>query len=154
MAVIRPALVSDAEAVAHVHVQSWRTTYSGVVPDDYLAQLDESQRAKQWREWLARDVPILVAEVEKHVVGFAGGGPIREPVQDCDAELYAIYILEKSRRSNIGTELLRQLAVALSERRFRSMAVWVLEKNPCKLFFPGMAPATRSRKKSISEAQS
>ena len=136
MSVIRPALATDAEAIAHVHVQSWRTTYSGIVPDDYLAQLNEGQRAKQWREWLGKDVPILVAEMEKQVVGFAGGGPIREPVKDCDAELYAIYLLQKAQRSQIGSELLRQLASVLSERGFKSMAVWVLEKNPCKLFYP------------------
>ncbi len=136
MALVRPALESDAEAIAHVHVQSWRTTYTGIVPAEFLAQLNEAERAMQWREWLAQEVLILVAEIEKQVVGFACGGPIREPVEDCDAELYAIYLLEEAQRSKIGTELLGQIAAALSERGFRSMAVWVLEKNPCKMFYP------------------
>ena len=34
--IIRPDDVSDAVAIARVHVDSWRTTYAGIVPDDYL----------------------------------------------------------------------------------------------------------------------
>ncbi len=135
MALVRRALVSDAQAIAQVHVESWRSTYAGIVPDSFLAQLDEAERAMQWREWLAQDVLILVAETEEEVVGFSSGGAIREPVEDCDAELYAIYLLERAQRSKIGTELLRQIAAALRERGFRSMAVWVLEKNRCKGFY-------------------
>ena len=33
---IRVAKASDAAAIARVHIDSWRTTYVGIVPQDYL----------------------------------------------------------------------------------------------------------------------
>jgi hypothetical protein len=44
MVLVRAAKEQDASAIAHVHVQSWLTTYSGIVPDDYLASLNEAER--------------------------------------------------------------------------------------------------------------
>jgi GNAT superfamily N-acetyltransferase len=132
---IRAANESDAIGIAHVHIQSWRTTYAGIVPDSYLASLDETERAQLWREWLTRDIYTFVAELDGDVIGFISGGPIREPMQGCDAELYAIYLLKEHQGSRIGTALLRALTTALVSRGFKSMAVWVLEKNPAKDFY-------------------
>lgn len=36
---IRKAAVEDAAAIAKVHVDSWRTTYKGIMPSDYLNSL-------------------------------------------------------------------------------------------------------------------
>jgi hypothetical protein len=44
MVSIRAATPDDAVAIAHVHVESWRTTYEGIVPGEYLAGLDETLR--------------------------------------------------------------------------------------------------------------
>ncbi len=54
--------MADAVAIAHVHVESWRTTYQGIVPDEYLAGLDETLRVQLWSEWLSGDTVVLVAE--------------------------------------------------------------------------------------------
>ena len=35
---IRKASKEDIKGVAKVYVDGWRTTYRGLVPDDYLAQ--------------------------------------------------------------------------------------------------------------------
>ena len=39
MSLIRPATLEDAPAIARVHVDTWRTTYAGIVPDEHLAKL-------------------------------------------------------------------------------------------------------------------
>ncbi|HKF49982.1 MAG TPA: GNAT family N-acetyltransferase [Terracidiphilus sp.] len=134
MIVIRKAERADAAAIAHVHVESWRTTYAGIVPDAYLESLDEAARAKAW-ESLVETNDCLVAARDGHVVGFITGGAIREPVEECDAELYAIYLLAEAQRARIGAGLLRELVRLLRQKGFRSMAVWVLEKNPSKNFY-------------------
>jgi L-amino acid N-acyltransferase YncA len=132
---IRAAVLEDAAAIAHVHVESWRTTYAGIVPDAYLAGLDEILRAQLWQEWLSAEALVLVAELNGRVVGFAHGGPNREPVNTCDAELYSIYLLKDAQKRGIGTALLRAIAAALFERNFKSMAVWVLEQNRSRSFY-------------------
>lgn len=135
MALIRAAEERDAAGIAHVHVQSWRTTYAGIVPDEHLAAMDEAERARQWQEWLTRGIEVYVAEVDGKVAGFIGGGTLREPVLAYDAELYAIYLLQQAQRQNLGHSLLGKLAASLSGQGFKSMIVWVLEKNPSRAFY-------------------
>ena len=132
---IRAAGIDDAVAIAHVHVESWRTTYAGIVPDAYLAGLDEILRARLWREWLENQALVFVAEWDGRVVGFAHGGANREPLEQCDAELYSIYLLKEAQKRGIGEALLRIMATALLERNFKSMAVWVLEQNRSRAFY-------------------
>jgi len=132
---IRAATEHDAAAISHVHVQSWRTTYAGIVPEEYLATLNEAERVLLWREWLTRDVPVYIADLDGEIAGFISGGAIREPVQTYDAELFAIYLLEQAQGHGIGTALLRELAGSLLSKGFTSMIVWVLEKNPSKHFY-------------------
>ncbi|WP_269669522.1 hypothetical protein [Paenibacillus sp. GSMTC-2017] len=36
---IRPAIVEDMEGIAKVHLESWRTTYAGIISDQFLASL-------------------------------------------------------------------------------------------------------------------
>ena len=135
MSEIRVATVQDAGAIARVHVESWQTTYAGIVPEAYLASLDVVQRETSWREWLGLDVDVFVAEVEGEVVGFVGGGAIRDPVEGFDAELYAIYLLREAQRRGIGMALLKRVAGSLMERGFGSMVAWVLEDNSSGWFY-------------------
>jgi L-amino acid N-acyltransferase YncA len=125
----------DAAAISHVHVQSWRTTYTGIVPAVYLAGLDETERVTLWREWLTRDIQVFVADLDGEIVGFVSGGSLREPLQDYDAELFAIYLLQQAQGRGIGTALLRALAESLNAKGFKSMAVWVLENNSSSHFY-------------------
>ena len=132
---IRFATEEDAGPISHVHVESWRSTYKGVVPDEYLAGLDESARTANWREWIASGVPAFVALQDDVVVGFISGGPIRDPIDDYEAELFTIYLLQDVQRGGIGTALLKRLASRLEDDGFKNMAVWVLEDNRSSSFY-------------------
>jgi GNAT superfamily N-acetyltransferase len=132
---IREATVQDAAAIARVHVESWRTTYAGIVPDAYLAGLDEGLRARLWSEFLSGEAIVMVAEDRSGIMGFAHAGQNREPIETCDGELYSIYLLRESQRRGVGVALLRSVAEKLLGQGFRSMAVWVLERNPSRSFY-------------------
>ena len=135
---IRAATASDAPAIAHVHVESWRTTYRGIVPEEALAALDEESRAQDWVEWLTRDVSVLVAEQNGAVTGFVAGGPAREPEPGYDAELYALYLLESAQRQGTGRALVAALAQALLVHSHNGLLLWVLEANPAVGFYTAM----------------
>jgi GNAT superfamily N-acetyltransferase len=135
MLTIRAATLEDAEKIAHVHVESWRSTYPGIVPEEYLAALSVSGRAIAWREGMTNGIAVHIAELNGEVVGFISGGPIREPIAPYDGELYAVYILQQAQGQGIGKALLQELARLLLGQGFASMAVWVLEQNPAKHFY-------------------
>lgn len=135
MVTIRTATVADASAIAHVHVSSWRSTYTGLVADSYLASLDPIARTEQWQQWLTLDLPILVAEDAGSLVGFAGGGALREPLPGFDAELFAIYLLASAQHQGTGTLLLRSLAARLVTRGHTALLAWVLSVNSSRHFY-------------------
>jgi ribosomal protein S18 acetylase RimI-like enzyme len=138
MILIRRAEPNDAAGIAHVHVQTWRSTYRGIVPDSYLDGLDEAERCEFWRDLLEGDFDIFVAERNGEIIGFVMGGRSRDHTQHCDGELYAVYLMKDEQRARIGRDLVRELAHALRRRGFRKMEVWVLAKNPAKAFYTKM----------------
>ncbi len=144
---IRRAKIEDAAAIAHVHVESWKTTYAGIVSDVFLASLNKEVRTQSWQEQiLAANISILVAEEETGIFGFAAGGEIREKLDDYDAELYAIYLLRERQRQGLGRTLFIALASALQTTGFSSMLVWVLEQNPSVSFYERLGAVQIARK--------
>ena len=133
---IREATVADAEAIAWVHVRSWRETYAGLVPTEVLTALNEVERAAQWREWLTLGLAVFVAEVEEGAVaGFAGGGPVREPTEGFDGEVYVLYLMRQHHRRGIGRALLEQLLGELRRRGLGGVMAWVLAGNESRGFY-------------------
>jgi ribosomal protein S18 acetylase RimI-like enzyme len=125
--------------MARVHIDTWRTTYEGIVPAAHLAGLSYERSAARWVEYLTQLAPkelILVAETPTgQVVGFASAGPLREPLADCDAEIYAIYILQTYQHLGLGRQLVVQCARELADKGFRSLVIWALKENPACGFY-------------------
>src|SRR5579872_4795554 len=133
---IRPATPDDCPAIAHVQIEGWRTTYRGIVNDDYLDSFSHKVRTAQWRKNLEQDQITLVAENEDHVVvGFAGGGPERTGRTDHRGELYAIYLLEQWRRQGVGRQLVARVFESLVKAGMYRILVWSLADNPCRPFY-------------------
>src|ERR1700689_4259819 len=136
---VHEAAIEDARAIAQVQVESWRSTYAGIIPDSYLASLNVEEREERWKELLAApDSLMFVAESEAGIFGFVSGGKLREPIDGYDAELYAIYLLRDNQRKGAGRRLVESLAESLRDEGFRAMAVWVLKKNPAVGFYRKM----------------
>lgn len=143
---IRRARTEDADAIARVQVASWRSTYAGIVPEDYLAGLKEADWAQRWRDWFLRDMTVFVTEDEAGVFGFVCGGPNREQESEFKAELYAIYLLEDRQGVGVGRALVGALVQGLGETGFGSMVVWVLERNPAVAFYKRLGGLEAGRK--------
>jgi ribosomal protein S18 acetylase RimI-like enzyme len=139
---IREATMADVAAIARVHVDSWRTTYKGLLPDDYLANLTYAQRESLWHEVLSKPVDhnlVYVAEDNAgNIVGFASGGPERSGDPVYTGEVYAIYLLESWQGQGIGRQLTITLVRQLIQRGFTSLLIWVLVNNPSRRFYEAL----------------
>ena len=138
---VREARCADAAGVARVHVESWRTTYRGIVPDDFLAGLSVEQRERHWARVLCGAGGgefVYVAEEDGQIVGFASGGPERSGDPIHKGELYAIYVLNTHQRRGLGRSLTRAVAERLARGGMRSMLVWVLAANPWRRFYEAL----------------
>jgi GNAT superfamily N-acetyltransferase len=150
---IRLAKVDDATAISIVHINSWRSSYRGIVPDQVLDGLDYVRNGVRWREMLSNLGEMkcfFVAEDDDgRIVGFAIGGPNREEDTGFNGELYAIYLLGEFQGRGIGKKLVESVADWLHRRKYSSMLVWVLEKNPAKYFYEALGARPVGRKKIV-----
>lgn len=137
---IREAKPDDADRIAWVHLESWKTTYPGIVPQPYIDGLKVENGIRNWQERLTQDggPVVFVAEDAAGIFGFAAGGNVVHPVEGFDGELGAIYLLASRQRQGTGAGLVRHVARALRERGFRSMVVWVLKANSSRRFYERM----------------
>src|ERR1700719_1255426 len=115
---VRPAVLDDAAAIARVHVASWRTTYRGLLPEDFLASMGEEPYTERWRRVIGDGLSrVFVVDEDEGIVGFASCGRERAGESGFAGELYAIYILDSAQRQGHGRELLRAVAGALREMK-------------------------------------
>lgn len=141
MVTVRSARLEDAIALARVHVDTWRSTYRGIVPDPYLDALRYEQRAERWTQILSspiNGVANFVVELQGDVVGFASGGPSRGEDAPTDGELWAVYLLKEHQGKGIGRQLFQAVVNHLLLQERRSMMLWVLVDNPSRRFYDKM----------------
>jgi ribosomal protein S18 acetylase RimI-like enzyme len=128
---IRPAHKEDIPCIARVHVDSWRTTYRGIVAGSYLAGLSYQKHEDRHHQYMAYPGTFyLVAELsDQGIVAFLTGGPERSGDPNFAGELFAIYLLHQHQRQGIGSALVRQWAKNLEQISIDSALVWVLADN-------------------------
>ncbi len=137
---IRPGVTSDAAELASAHLNSWRESYHGLVPDSYLDRLPLSFRGRmKFWEYLfeeAKDAVTFVAEsADNGIIGFSSVGEARDPDYETWGELAAIYVLKQFQKKGIGHDLLETAFENLNSRGFKKYYCWVIENNPTISFF-------------------
>ena len=134
---IREAKLSDAPGIARVNVDTWRSTYEGILPPHHLALVTMSDRKRYARELInAPESSIMVAETESgKIVGFAALGPERVGNLPFKGELYVIYVLKPFQLKGIGRRLKAAVRNKLVQMGIHSFMVWALHDNPYQRFY-------------------
>jgi GNAT superfamily N-acetyltransferase len=148
---LREAVPADAEGIALAHVESWESSYRGVLPDNVLDRIDVGQRLDTRRRILRDpDGLHLVAYDVTHgdIVGFCDAGPSRR-MGPGTGEIYAIYLMHRAKRYGLGTEMFERVAPWLAARGMRSLVIWVLEDNHhARRFYEAMGGRTGGKVRS------
>lgn len=133
---VRKAVLEDSSGIAKVQVDSWRTTYKGIVPDSFLDNLNYEKQEKMWEQAIPKQAVFVAENEEREIVGFVCGGENRFPeLSEADAEIYAIYILKEYQRQGIGKKLVKPLFDYFKSQKWQNAMVLVLEDNPSKQFY-------------------
>ncbi len=136
---IRIANKSDGMAIGRVHVESWQSTYSHIVPQSYLDALDPEVRGANWRDAIeGNPSPTgfrrLAAEVSGVVVGFALVAPARATEAEPDpppemGEVVLIYTVEAVWGTGVGSKLMAKCVESLLDLGFVEAILWVATEN-------------------------
>jgi len=147
---LRAAGPPDAAVVAHVHQESWRTTYTGILPRDVIEQLAGRRSEATWRERLAARRPMetvwLAQDDTGRVLGFANAGPARHRLEGLEAEIYALYVLQDAQRRGVGRALVRECARDFVRHGHFGFYLWVLKANRARLFYEALGGAEIAEK--------
>lgn len=149
---IRPAIPGDARAIARIHVETWRSTYAGMLPDRVMVRMSVDNKTAAWRTMIARrgtrETILVAVAPDAGVVGFASCGPaaaiLLRPrsgpgrAGSYRGEVYTLYVLPDWQERGIGRRLLCACFRALREAGFDSAFLWVLADNPSRFFYEAM----------------
>ncbi|MEH6944089.1 GNAT family N-acetyltransferase [Bacillus sp. JJ722] len=134
---IRKAVLTDVKGIAKVHVDSWRTTYKNIIPDEFLKKLSYDQRTDVWNRNISKEGNyVFVAEnIDGEIIGFADCGKRESNNVPIAGDLTSIYLLEEYQGKGVGKQLLKQLFLQLEELGFNRVFVEVLEDNKTRYFY-------------------
>jgi ribosomal protein S18 acetylase RimI-like enzyme len=134
---IREARPGDVSEIANVHVNSWRETYRGLLPPDYLSKLNFRKKIDAWQKVICdkSKFSVFVAEDRVGVIGFATFEAARDSSWQGHGEVSSIYLLSRFKGRGIGKALLQVGMRELMKRNFHQAYCWVLEGNPTIGFY-------------------
>ena len=138
---IRPSEPGEARRLAEIYVETWRTTYAGMLPDNVLLRMSVDQQEKRWRGTLRaqnRREIVLTAEAVGHgAIGFGSAGPARRTGPEV-GEVYTLYVLPDWQGQGAGRELVLSLFSHLRSLGFSEALIWVVAANPSRFFYEAM----------------
>ena len=136
---LRRALPEDAASVGHIHVESWKVAYRGIMPDDVIARTDLAYRTRFWSERIADpEWPVFVIEENGQRVAFCQMVPSRDPDDDPTrvGHITSIHVLPHLRGRGHGRALVDHVLAEFQRRGFSEVTLWVLEQNsPARKFY-------------------
>lgn len=148
---LRSARPGDAAGIARVHVEAWRTTYAGALPDAFLRGLSIPEHTARWTRMLrpGGDTVLVVEDGKAGIVGFGSAGPARQaemPVGDWQGEIYTLYLLTDWQGRGLGRAMIHGLFDRLTEAGMLRIALWVVAANPTRFFYEAMGGRAVARR--------
>jgi ribosomal protein S18 acetylase RimI-like enzyme len=138
--IFREATVDDIPEIAKVHVESWRRSFQGIVPREFLDSMSAEKREEAFRERFSDAAyKMLVAEdPEQGIVGFADFGKPRLEGVDFETQIYAFYFLKEFQRRGLGSELFKRCLKEICDRGFTNVCLDSLAVSPYRSFYEKM----------------
>lgn len=136
-ATIRLATLTDADAIAEIHVAAWEGAYRGIMPDREFAKRPIERRRIQWREWLENDEHVVLVACGQSgaILGFAGARLLDPPIEGFESYLATLYLRPDCKGRGIGKMLLQSIAHELLALGPKNMVLRTLRFTPARAFY-------------------
>lgn len=132
---IRRAEPGDADAIAQVHLEAWRGTYSGIIPHRALSAMINRRGPQWWASATRRMATILVIDVGGTIAGYATLGHNRSRDLPQQGEIYELYLKPEYQGVGLGRRLFAAARQKLHAHGLKGLVVWALEENGGALAF-------------------
>lgn len=131
---IRRAGPQDAEAIAAIHVRSWRATYRDTLSPEAVQKLDVAHRLALWTQRLAAPATgqlTLLALVDRQPAGFLLLGPTPDDDHNptTTGQVLAVHVDPEATGQGVGSALLRRAVTEFARAGFARATLWVVSTN-------------------------
>lgn len=140
MCLIRKATPKDALGIGIVQAYTWKTTYSGLMPDTLIDSRIAALKliAEECKSEIKQNDNFIVAVVDDTIIGFCLYGSSRNEDYKASGEIFALYVLKGYQGENVGRQLFVAGKNELIRRSYSSMIINCLKGNPSLGFYEHM----------------
>jgi L-amino acid N-acyltransferase YncA len=141
---IRPAKEEDVQAIADVYVETWRSTYAGILPDKVLVEMSPERQMVMWARAIrhadgpATEQILVLEDPDAGVIGVGSGGFNRDRASTYGGEVYTLYVHPDHQNLGHGERLLAGLFDIMIAQGYDAAVIWVLKANPSRFFYEVM----------------
>jgi GNAT superfamily N-acetyltransferase len=132
----RNAIPADAASIANVQVNSYQTSYKGLLPDDYLANFTLQEQENDWMRWhnnYPNDILLVALDEQDQIIGYALNRKLE--TNQTTGEILALHVLPPLKNRGIGRQLLAYSVFELKKTGCNSIFLWTLMDNPSRGFY-------------------
>lgn len=127
---IERASISNSEIMSEIHYYSWKSTYKGMIPDEYLMNLKPTHWVSMLKNGFSENNLVgWVAYLDEMPIGCACVGNSRYAGYENDLELISIYTLPEYFGIGVGKLLMDEVKKYANENGYLTIGLWVLDKN-------------------------
>ncbi len=140
---IRPAVPTDASAIAEIHYAGWQIAYAHVVSEEQMESKQPERRIAFWEMRIAEPASlVLIAEDEAgQAQGFVhGGGVLAHDIRvggltGYDCEIYSLHCRLEVQGRGLGRMLMAEAARTFRDRGRTALLLWAYRDNPYRKFY-------------------
>lgn len=127
---IRPACLADAHDLAEIFASSWRSAYTGMIPQAEIDRRDCAMRETQFRVSLTTpDHGFYLALLDGRPCGTFIIGPSRDADLPDWGEIRSFYTLESVWGTGVAQDMMASALDRLREQGYSDVFLWVLTEN-------------------------
>ena len=120
---IRRAKKTDFKKIAEIHAKSWKDSYPGILPAEFLSDKLTKEFEKHWSEIQIQEQDVVLVAEENNLVGFIAVWC--QPIPFIDN----LHVIPSQRSKKTGSALMKAVAEELINTGQRKAFLWVFEDN-------------------------
>ena len=120
---IRRATQSDLQDIAAIHIESWKDSYSDVLPEEFLVWQIDREFIQHWSEIEIKNEDLVLVAEENSVIGFIAVWCRPIPFID------NLHVIPSQRSKKVGSALMKAVAKELINQGHKTAHLWVFESN-------------------------
>ena len=120
---IRRSTQSDLQDIAAIQIESWKDSYSDVLPAEFLAGQINQDFERHWNEIEIQNEDIVLVAEEDSLIGFVAVWCRPIPFID------NLHVRPSQRSKKVGSALMKAAAKELINEGHKTAYLWVFESN-------------------------